>query len=121
MTTLGFSHCILKNIAQSPADQIDEAAAKEVAQLISGSLIYRLYENLIRSDYDMDAATEHLEMLCETENHIALLYFVFILCDAVNVDLPERYEGMTANPSLAPYLSAAIIEDWLDFHGDYEG
>ena len=37
-----------EKIAQSPADQIDEAAAKEVAQLIRGSLIYRLYENLIR-------------------------------------------------------------------------
>ena len=73
MTTLGFSHSILKNVVQSPKDQIDEAAAIEAAQLISGSLIYRLYESLIRTDYDMDAVTEHLEMLFDTDNHFALL------------------------------------------------
>jgi hypothetical protein len=27
---------------------------------------------------------------------------------------------MMINASLVPYLSGAIIEDWLDFHGDYE-
>jgi len=119
MNTHGFSQYVLNNKVQSPETPIDEAAAKEVAQLISGSLVYRLYENLIVNDYDMDAVTEHLEMLCDTQNHFGLLYFVFILCDATNEALPERFENMTANIDLVPYLSAAIIEDWLDFHGDY--
>ena len=63
MTTHGFSQFILNNRVQSPTDPIDEAAAKDVAQLISGSLIYRLYESLIADDYNIDAVTEHLEML----------------------------------------------------------
>ena len=120
MTTLGFSHSILKNVVQSPENRIDEAAAIEAAQLISGSLIYRLYESLIRTDYDMDVVTEHLEMLFDTDNHFALLYFVFILCDATDVALPERFTNMTVNAELAPYLSGAIIDDWFDFHNDYE-
>jgi hypothetical protein len=119
MTTHGFTQFVLNNRVQSPAEAIDEAAVRDVAQLISGSLIYRLYESLIENDYDMDALTEHLEMLFDTENHFGLLYFVFILSDATEESLPEKFEGMTANPSLVPYLSGAIIEDWLDFHGDY--
>lgn len=119
MNTHGFSQYILNNKVQSSAVPIDEAAAKDVAQLISGSLVYRLYENLIVNDYDMDAVTEHLEMLYDTQNHFGLIYFVFILCDAANEALPERFENITANFDLVPYLSASIIEDWLDFHGDY--
>jgi len=53
MTTHGFSQFILNNKVQSPEDVIDEAAAKDVAQLISGSFIYRLCERLIEHDYDM--------------------------------------------------------------------
>ena len=119
MTTHEFSQFILNNKNKSLAMPIDESAAKEVAQLISGSLIYRLYENLIANDYDMDIMTEHMEMLFDTENHFALLYFVFILCNAVDEELPEQFEHMTTNVNLVPYLSAAIIEDWLDFNGDY--
>ena len=119
MTTHGFTQFLLKDREQSQAELIDEAAAKDVAQLISGSLVYRLYESLVTNDYDMDAVTGHLEMLFDTENHFALIYFAFMLCDATNEALPERFEGMAADPFLIPYLSAAIIEDWLDFHGDY--
>jgi hypothetical protein len=120
MTTHEFTRFILEHQAESLAAPIDEAAAKDVTQLVSGSLIYRLYEGLIISEYDMDAVTDHLEMLYDTENHYALLYFVYMLCDATDVALPERFGEITANLSLVPYLSAAIIEDWLDFHGDYE-
>ena len=44
MTTHGFTQFLLKDRGQSPAEPIDEAAAKDVAQLVSGSLVYRLYE-----------------------------------------------------------------------------
>ena len=120
MTTHDFSQHILENKKRLSAKPTDETAIKDMAQLISGSLVYRLYENLIANDYDMDAVTEHFEMLCDTQNHIGLLYFVFILCDAVDEALPKNFESMTANSDFAPYLSAAILEDWFDFHGDYE-
>jgi len=120
MTTHGFSQFVLNNRVQASADVVDVVAAKDVAQLISGSLIYRLYESLVEHDYDMDVVTEHLEMLFDTENHYGLLYFIFILSDATDEALPDRFEGMLINPSLVPYLSGAIIEDWLDFHDDYE-
>jgi hypothetical protein len=119
VSTHGFSQYVLNNKVKPPITHVDGAAAIDVAQLISGSLVYRLYERLIPNDYDMDAVTEHLEMLHESEEHIALLYFIFILCDAADVALPERFESMTTNTRLAPYLSAAILEDWMDFHGDY--
>ena len=101
MTTHEFSQYVLNKKVQTPADAVDEAAAKEVAQLISGSLIYRLYESLIVYDYDMDAVTEHLEMLFDSEDCHSLLYFVFILSDATDEALPERFEGMVANTGLA--------------------
>ena len=120
MTTQEFAQFILDNREKTSKEPIDESAAKDVAQLISGSLIYRLYESLIVNGYDMYILTEHLEMLYDTQNHFGLLYFIFILSDAANEALPERFGAMTANPTLVPYLSAAMIEDWLDFHTYYE-
>jgi hypothetical protein len=120
MTTHEFAQFILGMRAQSPAEVVDETAIQEVAQLVSGSLIYRLYESLIVNDYDMDELTEHLEMLCDTQNPFGLLYFVFMLTDATNTALPAQFAELTANRTTAPYLASALIEDWLDFHGDYE-
>jgi len=97
----------------------DEAAAIEVAQLISGTLIYRMYESLQNIGYDMNAVTMHLILLHDNESPDGLLYFVFILCDAANEALPPRFDIMSANPALNPYLADAIIEDWLAFHEDY--
>jgi hypothetical protein len=119
MTTHIFSQYILNQRRISSEGNIDESAAKDSAELISGSLIYRLYESLVQYNYDMDSVTEHLEMLCNEENHHALLYIIFILCDAVDEIIPARFEVMVSTPFLVPYLSAAIIEDWLDFHFDY--
>ncbi len=119
MTTHEFAQFVLGGGAQSPAEPLDEAAAKEVAQLVSGSLIYRLYESLITSGYDMDEATQHLEMLYDSGNHFGLLYFVFMLTDAMNEALPAQFAELTANCATAPYLASALMEDWLDFHGDY--
>jgi len=119
MNTHAFTQFVLSGSAQSPAEPTDEAAAKEVAQLVSGSLIYRLYENLSNNDYDTDEVTDHLEMLSDTGNHFGLLYFVFMLADVVNEALPAQFVELTANCATAPYLASAIIEDWLDFHGDY--
>jgi len=119
MTTHEFAQFILRIGSQSPVEVTDESAAKEIAQLVSGNLIYRLYESLIINDYNMDEVTEHLEMLCDTKNHFGLLYFIFILTDAVNEALPDRFAELIANRATAPYFSSALIEDWLDFHNDY--
>jgi hypothetical protein len=119
MNTQEFTQFILAPNAQTPNEQIKESAIKEVAQLVSGSLIYRLYEKLILVDYDMDEVTEHLEMLCEVENYFGFIYFVFMLTDAVNEELPAQFAELTANRAAVPYLASALIEDWLDFHGDY--
>jgi hypothetical protein len=73
----------------------------------------------LNNGYEMDEVTDHLEMLCDTENHLALLYFVFILTDAVSEALPPQFAELTSNPAAVPYLASAIVEDWLDFHGDY--
>lgn len=84
---------------------------KEVSQLVSGSLIYRLYEKLITHDYDMDEVTEHLEVLCDTENHFGLLYFVFILTDAVWI-VPHMNHKITKTlqQNQTKYPDLAIIE-----------
>jgi hypothetical protein len=119
MTNHEFVRLILDTGAQSPAKPTDETAAKDTAQLVSGNLVYRLYEGLITNDYDMDEVTEHLEMLSATGNHFGLLYFVFMLTDAVNETLPARFAELAANRATAPYLASALMEDWLDFHGDY--
>jgi hypothetical protein len=120
MIAYDFSMALLNVKPYPRGEVIDEAAAKDVAQLISGSLIYRLYERLAALDYDMEAVIEQLELLCDTQNPYGLIYLVFILSDAANVELPEWFAEVTANPSLVPYLSSALIEDWIDFHGDYE-
>lgn len=119
MTTQEFTQFVLGSKSNFPTEPFDEAAAKEVAHLVSGSMIYRLYESLISSGYNMDEITEHLEMLSDTGNHFGLLYFVFMLTDAVNEALPAQFAELTANRTLAPYLASALIEDWFDFHGDY--
>jgi hypothetical protein len=70
-------------------------------------------------DFDLAAATAHLEMLHDSKNHFGLVYFVLMLAESANIELPERYAEVTVTAALVPYLSAALIEDWLDFHEDF--
>ena len=60
----------------------------------------------------MATITEHLEAMYDSENHFGLVYFIFILSDAVNFVLPLPFSEMSANDTLVPVLSAAIIEDY---------
>ena len=98
----------------------DEAAAYEVAQLVSGSFTSPLYETLWVNFFDMDAMTEHIEFLYDSGNHFGLVYFIFILANSVNMSIPAEFTEMSANNSLVPILSAAIIEDWLEYDKDFE-
>jgi len=104
----------------------DEAAAYDAAQLISGSFTSPLYETLWENFYDMDAITQHLEAIYDSGNHFGLVYFIFILANAVDYSIPLQFTEMSANDSLVPILSAAIIEDWLEYDStceatEYEG
>ncbi len=120
MNTHAFTQYVLDAGKQISIESADEAAAKEVAQLVSGNLIYRLYERLVVYDYNMNELTDRLEMLSDTESSFGLLYYIFMLTDVVSDELPAQFFGMTANHAIAPYLASALIEDWLDFHGDCE-
>jgi len=99
---------------------VDETAAYEAAQLISGSFTYLLYEALWMNFFDMDAITQHLESLYDSANHFGLVYFIFILANAIEFAVPVQFTEMSANDMLVPILSAAIIEDWLDYDATSE-
>ena len=73
MNTQEYSRFLLEYQDKTPVEPFDESAAKDIAQLVSGSLIYRLYESLVTSDYPMGAVTEHLEMLYKTDNRSTTL------------------------------------------------
>ena len=88
---------------------IDEASAFEAAQLISGSFIYPLYESLGKEEFDMPRITQHLEVLYDSNNHHGLVYFIFLLANAVNLIVPIQFTEFSANDALVPFLSAAII------------
>jgi hypothetical protein len=98
----------------------DEAAAYEVAQLLSGSFVYPLYEALWVNFFDLDTATQHLESLYDSGNHFGLVYFIYILANAVDLTVPAQFTEMSANNALVPALSAAFIEDWLEYDATHE-
>jgi len=118
MTALEFSKLAIQNNINS--QQINETAAKELAQFISGSMVYQLYELLAANDFEMKAVKEHLETLYDTQNHFGFIYFIVLLSEAVELYLSDQFFNMATDNALVPILSAAFIEDWLDFHEDYE-
>jgi len=121
MTTNEYAQTILEVQKETPTKgAVDETAAYEAAQLFSGSFTYTLYETLWENHYDMEAVTNRLESLHDSENHFGLIYFIFILANAVNFIVPVQFSEMSANDRLVPFLSAAIIEDWLEYHANCE-
>ena len=99
---------------------VDEAAAYEVAQLISGNFTYLLYEALWMNHFEMDSITQHLENLYDSKNHYGLVYFIFIIANAVDFAMPAKFVEMSGQDELIPFLSATIIEDWLDYDTNHE-
>lgn len=121
MTTTEYAQTVLQEKKDTQSIQTkDESFAYEAAQLISGSFTGPLYEALWVNFYDMDAVTQHLENLFDSGNHFGLVYFTFILANAVNLIIPIQFTEMSANDSLVPVLSAAIIEDWLEYDVNFE-
>ncbi len=91
-----------------------EEVAGEVSQLVSGSFAYALYEHAEQAGIETDSITQHLEELYDSANHFGLIYFIIFFADAVEFTLPKEFIAMSLKNDLAPMLSAAIIEDWLD-------
>ena len=121
MTTGEYAQFILqvkteKNIIK----KIDEISVSEVAQLLSGSFTYLLHQALWVNYFDMDAITHHLESLYDSKNYFGLVYFIFILANAVEFTIPVEFTAMSAEDTSVVILSAAIIEDWLDYHTNSE-
>jgi len=121
MTTTEYAQIILQAKQEaSTTKPVDEAAALEAAQLISGEFTYLLYEALWTNFFEMDAITRHLERLYDSANYFGLIYFIVILADAVDYSIPPQFTEISANDAFVPFLSAAIIEDWLDYDANCE-
>jgi hypothetical protein len=121
MSTYEFIEYLLQAKKENSGTMIvDEASALERAQLVSGSFVYPLYGTLWQLHFDMDAITEHLEYLYDSGNHFGLIYFIFMLADAADYSLPLLFSETSAINELVPILSAAIIEDWLDYDATSE-
>jgi len=121
MTTNEYAQLILEVQKELAAlKPVDETAACEAAQLISGSFTYTLYEALWENFFDMEAITQRLENLYDGGDHCGFAYFIFILANAVDFIVPVQFSEMSANDGLVPFLSAAIIEDWLDYDASCE-
>ena len=101
-------------------EKVDEAAAHEIAQLLSGSFTYLLYEALWMNDFDMGTITKHLEQLYDSNNHFGLVYFIFILANAIDFSIPVQFTEISVNDTLVSILSDAIIEDWLEYNATSE-
>ena len=121
MTNHEYAQIILQ-VKKEPlsAKIADEKAAYEAAQLLSGSFTYLLYEALWMNDFDTDTITQHLESLYDSNNHFGFIYFIFILANAVEFIIPVQFVEMSANDEIVPVLSAAIIEDWLEYDSTSE-
>ncbi|MDR1892200.1 MAG: hypothetical protein LBQ48_04260 [Oscillospiraceae bacterium] len=97
-----------------------EEAVKEVAGLISGCLVFRLCRAIRSSGHHPHAITAHLEMLWGNNNHFGLVYFIALLAGGTGTDLPGQFVEFAAAESFVPYLAAALMDDWLDCHEDFE-
>ena len=115
-TTEFVQHIIDEKQEGQISKNICEVSAYETAQLLSGSFTYPLYSAIWKEFYDLDSITAHLSCLYESENHYGLLYFIVLLADIVEYDIPLIFAEMSVNKNLVAILSAAIIEDWLEYH-----
>jgi len=121
MTASEYIDLILQIKSESQYSKaVDDKSAFEAARLVSGSVVYPLYATLWQFFYDMKTITEHLERMYDSEDHFGFIYFIFMLADTVELVLPYPFHEMSANEKLVPVLSAAIIEDWLDYDASSE-
>ena len=99
---------------------VSENEAVEAAQLVSGSFTYPFYETMWLNDYPMGTLTAHLEALYDRGDRHGFIYFIILLADSVDFKLPIKFYEMSISDTLIPLLSAAIVEDWLEYDNEYE-
>ena len=97
-----------------------EKAAFEAAQLVSASFTYRFYETLWLRDFPMEAITSHLEAMYDKSDFHGVIYFLVLLADSIDFTFPIRFYEMSMQDKIIPLLSAAVIEDWLEYDNEYE-
>ena len=121
MTTYEYIESVLELKREGRQTKIiDESAAYEAASLASACFTYPLYEMLWTNFFDMETLMKHMEYLYDSKNYYGLIYFMFILADAVDYSIPIQLTEMSANDALIPALAAAIIEDWFEYDGSGE-
>ena len=96
-------------------ESVQEDSAYEAAMLLSGSFIYPLYGALWVEHYDMDSICKKLMELYWTDNHYGFVYFIALLANAVDYEIPTIFTQMSANDKLVPILSSAVLDDWIDY------
>ena len=114
MTANEYIELFLMSKTETVSGQADEGTASEVADLVSGSFVYSLFEFVFNAGLETDALTQHLEELYDSANYCGIIYFIMILADATGYYLPKEFYMMSVKNELAHILSAAIIEDWLE-------
>ena len=114
MTISEYIEQFLMSREESMSGEVDENAAIEVSDLVSGSFVYALFECVIQADMDTDVITEHLEYLYDSANHFGVIYFIMFLADAAGFHLPKEFYVISLKNELVPILSAAIMEDWIE-------
>jgi hypothetical protein len=127
MTTYEYIEYLLqvKNSEKSadgiaPSGVAWENTAFEAAQLVSGSFTYRLYETLWLRDLPIEAITSHLEAMYDKSDFHGFLYFLILLADSIDFKFPAQFYEMSMQDKTVPLLSAAVIEDWLEYDNEYE-
>jgi hypothetical protein len=116
MTTYEIIETLLRaNEKKEEVEKYNEVDIYETAQLISGSMVFPLYGALWTNFFDMGTITEHLEMLYDSKNYYGLAYFIILLADAVDYELPQIYFVIIKLDTHIKALSDAIITDWLDY------
>ena len=121
MTTVEYTQHIIYEKQESIATKnINEEAIYETAQLLSGSFIYPLYGALWVEFYDLNSISKHLEDLYSSGNHYGLLYFIVLLANTMEFDIPQIFAQMSAYDNYVQCLSSAIIEDWMECHATSE-
>lgn len=104
----------------TPPDNDWESAAFEAAQLVSGSFTYRFYETLWLSGHPMEAVMSHLEVMHDKSDFHGFIYFLVLLADSIDFKFPIQFYEMSMQDRMMPLLSAAVIEDWLEYDNEHE-
>ena len=114
MTANEYIELFLLSKTENMSAQVDEKAAIEVSDLISGSFVYSLFESMEQAEFEIESLTQHLEELYDTENFYGIIYFIMLLSDATGLILPKEFYVLSLRTELVSILSSAIIEDWLE-------